>query len=253
MINTIEFKSVLQVSSSICRKHKIMIVNLPKSVFPWFRVDHINFNLYLNDEDRITVYTDYLNRYFGLLHFPIVVNNSNDQSNSSEDSDNKCPQVIVIISLPGVIKLFNHIKWNPYYSDFWNWLISLETPDKDNNKLCCYPFDFEEIVKVVNKTDNLDDDSTTDENNITIFELADILTKNNYSIESDELLEDMYKCGFLKKYNNYGYYPFQNMIEKSYLGVQYDEVRDYGSYHIYVTPKGKDYFVHYYMDKFIEG
>ena len=83
------------------------------------------------------------------------------------------------------------------------------------------------------------------EYDITIDMLAKILIDNGYPTGSVKLREEMREDGFLCKYNPVYNYPIQDMITKGFMHICNDGTR----YYTYITPKGQEFFINYYLNK----
>jgi len=223
---------------------------MPGSIFPWFLVDQVNRVLDLKEPECISVNTIYLDRYLAALdlssdnlrHLPPLQSIFSMEIEAQEkpnDSVDNYPQSVLLISLPGLIEFKKYANYETVgINRFWGWLDTLKIPDSAENDYSYY-FDCNEIINQFNKSDN-----------ITFSKLAEILTKSiGRDIEENELIEMMYKDGFLLRKNDNNFYPTEFYYYQKYLGIIFDDFHEYGSYHVYVTPKGKDYFIHYYMNK----
>ena len=281
----IQFDSILQAFNYVFENKKITTLSMPGSIFPWFYADEIREAIgFNNDNTHMTRYMDHQDEYIAILSISNEIINQTtplETPNLGVSSLHGGARQIMLISLPGIFELLRHIRAteNNKVGEFWYWINNVILPTlyynpqivQELNRLQTenielqqkarlkpmieiidksqYPYnDYENMKRYFQEVQpyvTLGQAVVAGEYDITIDMLAKILIDNGYPTGSVKLREEMREDGFLCKYNPVYNYPIQDMITKGFMHICNDGTR----YYTYITPKGQEFFINYYLNK----
>lgn len=282
----IQFDSILQAFDYMFDGKKITTLNIPGSAFPWFYVDQIREAIgYKNDNHDMVKRMDHRDEYIAVLAVSDVPEKQSGTSEGNNYTPNKYSPTIMIVSLPGIFELLRHMRAseNNRVAEFWYWInntillqmyynpqivqelnrlqdettklkkkldskIMIQNVDKTRYPYC----DYEAIKQYVQETKPytvLGKAVATENDLITIDMLAHIIQSKGYPTGANRMYEELRNDGFLNKYKGLYNHPSQYVIDNGLMTwcCITDSTGTYTK--VFITPKGQEFFINYYMNK----
>ena len=243
--------------------YNLNTVSVKGSIYPWYYLDDIRRAIGYKG-DLISMIKnmdkplDGQSEYIKIIETRQNCIDNSDKYKYQEDINTK---KTAIISLPGIFELLRHIKLTNMdnVTEFWSWICNSILPQlfynpKLGNELNKSIKEYAELTDIYNsskseetKSDLPEEMIKVSENIISIIRLSELLNNRGYNNKVHELYDEMRDDGFLCKDTISYNLPTNNMILEGYMCIVYHD----GKAYTYVTPKGQEFLIKYYMNKLI--